>query len=252
MKLGCVPYINALPLTHFLDPQKFEIITRPPAELLELLQNKRVDAALLPIVNYFETEHLYLVPHLAIASDGAVMSVKLFLKNPSHPIEKLKYIYLDQESRTSQLLLQSLLLHHFKRDLSQIVFLKDPKDPRAEAELLIGDKALDKQAAPFHDLGKLWLDYSRKPFVYAAWMTASPAPAGLKEALTEARNKGLENLSKIIESLPRYSPLLLKEYFTNAIRYYMGEAELEGVRAFYESLKPIQGYPHELHFRFVS
>src|SRR5215471_8837283 len=165
-KLGCVPYINALPLTHFLDRSDFEIVTRPPARLFELLQKGEVEAALLPIVNYLEDFNLRLIPELAIAARGPVKSVKLFFKDPSQSIENLRYVLLDSESRTSNLLLKALLKHRYGKDLSQIVFLSEDPASKAQARLLIGDKALDypHPHENFVDLAQLWWEWTQKPF----------------------------------------------------------------------------------------
>jgi chorismate dehydratase len=253
-KIGCVPYINALPLTYFLDRSQFEIITRPPAQLLDLLQKGEVEAALLPIVNYLEDSNLRLISNLAIAARGPVKSVKLFFKDSSHSIENLKHVLLDSESRTSNLLLKTLLKHRYGRNLSEVEFLSSDPSSKAEARLLIGDKALDHlhPHEKASDLAELWWEWTHKPFVFAAWMTRQTEASSLVSPLSEAREKGLAQIETIIRGLPQYPPDFLKEYFTTAVQYYMGPPELEGIRAFFEFLKPIQGYRHELDFRFVS
>lgn len=254
MKLGCVPYINALPLTFGLDPQKVEIIARPPAQLFKLLDAGQVDAALLPVINYFDCPDLFLIPNIAIASRGSVESVKLFIRQSGCPLEEIKNIYLDSESETSQNLLRVLLHHRYRRPLSEINFISDPQDPKVEAKLLIGDKALqfDPQEGKALDLGKEWWDWLRQPFVFAAWMTRQPSSTPFIQTLQESREYGLRNLPTLMHKLTPYSSVFLKDYFTRAIHYYMGPEELAGVQAFYNFLKPIRGYTHELHFRFVS
>ncbi len=254
MKLGCVSYINALPLTSFLDSKKIETIARPPAQLLELLLKGEVEAALLPIVNYFETPGLSLVPEVAIAARGPVQSVKLFLHKTNLPIEEISRIYLDEESRTSQDLLRVLLHHFYHRRLEDLHFLPKSKSHEAEASLLIGDKALfyEGEAKTSFDLGELWWKWTEKPFVFAAWMTKGDGPAGLKNLLQKARDEGVKKIDQIIESITTQSSSVdLRHYFTNAIHYYMGPEELDGIRTFYQLLKPIRGYTHDFHFKLV-
>src|SRR4030095_3370744 len=203
LRLGCVPYLNALPLTYFLDPNQVEILHRPPSQLKDLLRSGRVDAALLPIVDYFENKDFHLIPEIAIVSKGAVYIVKLFMKDLNQPIEKIKYFYLDSESKTSHSLLKVLLKGRFKRPLSELQFLKDQADPRLEASLLIGDKALH---FPFPegalDLGASWWEWTKKPFVFAAWMTREKNSVGIAESLQRAREEGVKRLDEIIESVP--------------------------------------------------
>jgi len=245
--------LNALPLTYFLDPNEVEILHRPPSQLKDLLRSGRVDAALLPIVDYFENKDFHLIPDIAIASKGAVHSVKLFMKNLNQPVERLKYLYLDSESKTSHSLLKVLLKARFGRSLADLEFLKDQSDPRIEASLLIGDKALH---FPFPegalDLGASWWEWTNKPFTFAAWMTRGQGGDGVTQILQKAREEGLKHLDDIVEANPALPPPFLKEYLTNAVQYYMGPEELEGIRIFFEHLKPIEGYSHELAFRFVS
>jgi len=264
LKLGCVPYINALPLTYFLDPEEFELMNRPPAQLFDLLQKGHVDAALLPIVNYFENSDLALVPQICIAAKGAVRSVKIFFKNGCPSLEKAESIALDPESKTSNLLLKTLLHHRHGRDLSKLNFSITEDD--ADVKVLIGDKALDLHLSPSPrpspsrereyqrsmDLAELWWEWTKKPFVFAAWMTRGEPNARLCASLYRARERGLKDLQTILNFLPQYPSDFLKEYFTRAVHYYMGPEELEGVRTFYEYLRPIQGYHNELDFRFVS
>jgi chorismate dehydratase len=259
IKLGCVPYINALPLTYGLDPREVELLCRPPAQLLSLLHGKQVDAALLPIVNYFENPELFLVPDLAIACRGAVKSVNLYFmecrgeyKIRPYNIDDIKTIYLDPESRTSHALLKVLLQQHYGMNLANIDFTSDLSNPKIDAKLLIGDKALAK-ASPSLDLGEAWFQWQKLPFVFAAWMSLDPKIPLLAKTLQSSHRQGMENIDKIVsQAESALDKSSLKEYFTKNLRYTMGDAELDGIRRFHELSKPIQGYRHELHFKFVS
>ncbi len=286
LKLGCVPYMNALPLTYALNPQEVELIHRPPAELFKLLQNGQVEAALLPIVNYFENPDLYLVPNLAIACRGSVKSVSLYFECHREEFEgrrgdlpgalgellrSARTIYLDPESRTSHALLKVILHHKYGINLNTLHFTSNFSHSDIDAKLLIGDKTFHEKGVGF-DLGAEWYSWQNKPFVFAAWMTLDPK-SQVTNLLLESRNQGLQNIDKIIDQLtcspsphpgstgsPRRLPprergierSLLKHYFTKNIHYTMEGPELDGIRQFYKLLKPIQGYLHELNFKFVS
>jgi len=250
IKLGCVSYINALPLTYGLDAREVEVLHRPPAELLELLQGGKVEAALLPIVNYFEQPDLHLVPDAAIACRGPVQSVRLYLEKGQSP-QSLRSIYLDPESRTSHALLKVLLKEKYSRDLKDLEFTLNPS-LSSNARLLIGDKTFQEKG-PSLDLGEEWCAWQQRPFVFAAWMSFGKGGKNLPSLLQESRKQGLENIDQIIAGLGSNLPATaLKEYFTKNLHYTMGESELDGIRRFYELSKPIQGYQHELHFRFIS
>ncbi len=267
LKLGCVSYLNTLPLIDALNPETIEKITRPPAELLELLLKGQVDAALLPIVNYFETPGLSLIPNIAIASRGPVKSVNLYLSEDQNPpvspfnkggwgdLTHIKTIYLDPESRTSHALLKVLLQNKYGLDLNGIHFTSNLSNPNIQAKLLIGDKTFQEKG-PSLDLGHEWQDWTYKPFVFAAWMTPSPPTSELVQILQKSRDQGLENIETLLQKISTQpkalNSQLLREYFTKNLYYYMGQEELEGIRHFFKLLKPLEGYTHELDFKFVS
>lgn len=262
LKLGCVSYMNALPLTYSLDPQEVELMSRPPAQLLDLLKNGQVEAALLPIVNYFENPDLFLVPDLAIACRGAVKSVRLYfmegrgeVSSPkgweTQPLQNIRIIYLDPESRTSHALLKVILHHKYGVDLKSLTFTSDLSHPDIQVKLLIGDKTFQEKG-PFLDLGEEWFTWQNKPFVFAAWMTFSNSNQKLAQILQKSRKESLSKLDEMIQHNPHFNSDILREYFTKNIHYTMESAELDGIRRFYELLKPIQGYKHELNFKFIS
>lgn len=251
MKLGSVPYLNALPLTFFLNPKLIEIIHAPPAQLFNLLDEGKVDVALLPIVNYFENSDLYLIPNIAIATRGAVRSVKLFFDRDI-PLDQIKTIYLDPESRTSHLLLKVLLKDRYNLYLEKIRFTSVLNEPEIQAKLLIGDKALLNDTYSL-DLAELWWNWIQKPFVFAAWMTKNPHLSELFQLLQKSRDQALQNLEQIIQTIHSpFSPNFLNEYFTKNLHYYMGAEELEGIKIFHQYTQKIEGYSDELTFRFVS
>lgn len=241
--------MNALPLTYGLKPQEVELLHRPPAQLFELLEAGQVEAALLPIVNYFDHPDLKLIPNLAIACQGPVKSVGLYFEGADP--QKIRSIFLDPESRTSHALLKVILKNKYGHDLEALNFSSDPH-AKVDAKLLIGDKTFD-QTSSFLDLGEEWFEWQKRPFVFAAWMSFQSHHSDLVKRLQESQCEGLQHIDEIISTLESpLAPSLLKDYFTKNLHYTMGEFELDGIRRFYELSKPIQGYKHELHFKFVS
>src|SRR5207245_9074207 len=59
-----------------------------------------------------------------------------------------------------------------------------PLGEEADAKLLIGDAALRsafEDPTPHYDLGRLWLERTGLPMVFAVWAAPEPAPPGLSE-----------------------------------------------------------------------
>lgn len=248
-KLGAVPYLNALPLTHYLKERP---ILAPPAALARLLRIGEVDIATAPIVTYFENPHYTLVPGICIGSRGPVQSVKLFFSSPDTTVENVKTIYLDVESKTSALLLKILLQFKFGRNLDDITFYH-PLPPReVEAQLLIGDKAMKEipVSAPL-DLGETWTDWTGLPFVYAAWISRLPevSEKAVTE-LTQARDAGIANLSSVISktTLPFNT---VREYLEN-LNYILGSPEVAGLELFRTYLLRAGYLSPEVALRYAS
>lgn len=229
-RLGAVPYLNALPLIHYL-PEKQTLA--PPAALSRLLKIGEVDIATAPIVTLFENPHYTLVPGICIASRGAVKSVKLFFRSPEVTIENVRSIYLDMESKTSALLLKVLLKFKYRRDLNDITFYH-PLPPREmEAKLLIGDKAMREVAdVPPVDLGYEWTAWTGLPFVYAAWVSRLPEVSDRAiEDLQRARNEGVSHIESLLPPNTPFPRSFVEEYLKN-FTYTLGPEEQAGMRRF--------------------
>lgn len=108
IRIGAVNYLNTKPLIYELESLAgdAELILDYPSRLADDLQRGRLDVALIPIIEYFRAGTYSLVPDIAIASDGPVLSVTLFSRVPWTAIRR---VALDEGSRTSAALTQVLL-----------------------------------------------------------------------------------------------------------------------------------------------
>jgi len=89
LKIGVVPYMNAKPFIYGLQKKadKIDIVYGVPSVLPEMLEDNALDVISMPSVGYFRSTGYRIIPGSAIASNGLVESVKLFIKAPA--IEKL-------------------------------------------------------------------------------------------------------------------------------------------------------------------
>src|SRR5205085_11545148 len=116
-------------------------------------------------------DRLRLLPRLCVSSEGAVESIQLISRTP---LERVRSIAVTPESATSVVLARVLFPH------AEHV----PLDEEAEARLLIGDAAprsAFEDPTPHYDLGRLWLERTGLPMVFAVWACPEPVPAGLFE-----------------------------------------------------------------------
>ena len=135
-RIGSVPYLNAVPLTHGLEQ---DTVFLPPSRLAVELHAGRLDAALLSITEALFHDGYDLLSGLGIVSRGPVFSVGV---GHRIPLAELEEIHVDTASCTSINLLRVLLA---ARGLHpRLVPLADDADaPSLPAVLLIGNPAID-------------------------------------------------------------------------------------------------------------
>src|SRR5881409_2541171 len=108
IRIGAVNYLNTKPLIYDLETlaPDAELLLDVPSRLADLLAEGRLDVALIPVIEYFRAGTYTIVPDIAIASRGPVLSVTLFSKAPW---PEIRSVALDEGSRTSSALARIVL-----------------------------------------------------------------------------------------------------------------------------------------------
>jgi chorismate dehydratase len=241
VRIGAVNYLNTKPLIYDLEalaPQA-KLTLDVPSRLADQLAAGELDVALIPIIEYFRGDGYTIVPDIAIASRGPVLSVTLFSRVPWNEIRS---VALDAGSRTSAALAEILLRERYgvTPNLRPLALDATAEEVDADALLLIGDRAMKACLPGFRysfDLGEEWLRWTGLPFVFAIWAVRSGANLrGVDAALQEAKIRGLENVGRIAEA--EAGPLSLdagfcRRYLETLLRFDLGPDELAGVDRFY-------------------
>lgn len=242
IRVGAVNYLNTKPLIYQLDQLApgAELVLDVPSRLADDLAAARLDVALIPVVEYFRASTYRLVPDIAIASHGPVLSVTLFSKVPW---AKIKRVALDEGSRTSAALAQLVLRQRYgvRPEIVSLPLDRAAEEADADAVLLIGDRAMRACLPGFanaYDLGQEWHDWTGLPFVYAAWAVREGVDLGnVAAALAEAKRRGLAHIGPIAA---REAPGLgldagfCRRYLQSIIRFDLGPRERAGLHRFYE------------------
>src|SRR5437764_6198717 len=143
-----------------------------PTELNRALLAGEIDVAPISSIEYARNaDTLRLLPRLCVSSEGAVESIQLVSKLP---LEQVRIVAVTPESATSVVLTKVLL-----PEAEHV-----PLGEEADAKLLIGDAALRsafEDPTPHYDLGRLWLERTGLPMVFAVWACPDPPPQGLPE-----------------------------------------------------------------------
>lgn len=175
VRVGVVRYLNTLPLIDGLERlQGVELRHEVPARLAGLLDDGALDMALCSSIDLLRCRRpMEVVPVGCLACHGETLTVRLFSRGP---LERITTIDADAESHTSVVLSQVILreLHGISPTIRVFDDARDDRS-RAEALLLIGDKAVEHApgTADFPvrlDLGEAWRALTGLPFVFAAWM----------------------------------------------------------------------------------
>jgi chorismate dehydratase len=249
LRVATVPYVNAAPLIRGLGTiasgRTVVLVRESPALIAALIKERRVDVGLVPAIEYLRLEDAVLVPGPCIASKRRARSVLLVSRRP---IDAIRRVALDRNSRTSAALLRIVLAH---RRVSGVAFEEMPPSlpemlREHDAALLIGDAALAADTAGHLvlDLAEEWFQMTGLPFVFAVW--AAPAGA-LRSAdvglLEESRRTGLSQIDAIAaEESDRLGlpATTIAEYLRVNIHYDLGPEEVRGLELFFRRAQDLR------------
>lgn len=247
-KFAVLPYVNAAPLVYFLREicPNAQVTYHTPRESLLELATGRVDAAIVPVVDYFTTPGLEMVDGLGICADGKVESVLLQCECPLDEVSAIRY---DPASKTSNILAELLLKRHFQ--IAHDIKIGPAED--ADAFVVIGDRALCANPAfESYDLAAEWNNMTGLPFVFAVWVHRAgfSQKHNLYRILHEAKEAGLEaidRLAKIHAVRLGLTQARCRHYLTECLYYDLGLQEKAAMQLFRELAGDLMYRPVEKH-----
>lgn len=242
IRVGAVNYLNAKPLVERLTDfaPAVELSLALPSRLADQLTAGTIDVGLIPVVEFFRGDNYSLVPNIAIASRGPVLSVTLFSRVPWTDI---RTVALDEGSRSSAALAQILLRKRYgvHPSVTQLPIDTPADDLTTDAVLLIGDRAMRACLPGFrfaYDLGREWTDWTGLPFVYAVWAVRTGIELGdVEAAFHRAKEYGLAHAGEIAQREAPHlglDPGYCRRYLDTIIRYDLGPQELAGMNRYRE------------------
>jgi len=167
------------------------------------------------------------------------------------PLGRVRSVAVTPESATSVVLTRVLLPR------AKIVPLEEPG---ADAKLLIGDAALKsafEDPTPHHDLGRLWLERTGLPMVFAVWAASEPVVDGLADlqqalvASVRLARSEPERLAYEASERYGYPPGFLARYFEK-LRYSFGPRERAGLYTFLEMARDVGELAQVPELRFLQ
>ena len=248
IRLGRISYVNMAPVFFELEAE-VEEVSGVPTELNERLVAGEIDLAPISSIAYGRhADSLRILPRLCVSSEGAVDSIQLVSRAP---VDRIDSVAVTPESATSAVLVRVLF-----PDAEQVP-LAEAHD--ADAKLLIGDAALKsmfEDPTPHYDLGRLWLERTGLPMVYAVFACADPPAEGVAEletALLDAHRRARaepERLAREASERYGYPPGFLARYFEK-LRYRFGPRERAGLLTFFELAADVGALDKVPELRFL-
>ena len=247
IRLGRISYLNMAPVFYKLEA-KVEEVAGVPTALNRMLLDGEIDIAPIPSIEYARhADQLRILPRLCVSSEGAVESIQLVSRIP---FGQIRSVAVTPESATSVVLTRVLLPN------AEHV----PLEFDADARLLIGDAALRsafEDPTPHYDLGRLWLERTGLPMVFAVWGAPEPLVDGLVElehalvASVRLARSEPERLAQQASEAYGYPQGFLARYFEK-LRYSFGPRERAGLQKFLELARDVGELDEIPELRFVS
>ena len=239
LKISAVSYLNTFPFVFGLKEsgllQNFELELDVPSVCAEKFKKGMVDIALVPVGALPEIGEFSYISDYCI---GAVAEVKTVLLLSKVPLEQIRQIYLDFDSRTSVELVKVLAGKHWDihPQWTNLAAYQLSSMQELESVVAIGDKTLGiRSKFPYvYDLARAWINFSGLPFVFAVWVSRKTLPHQVLHQFTRALAYGIghkiECLEYFSDKLPECDDCL--SYLETNISYQFDAKKKEGLKLF--------------------
>lgn len=240
IKISIVNYTNTLPFKWAIKNSplisRIDLQEDIPSICAQKLKYGQVDLALMPVAVLSELDHYTIETDYCIGAQGRVDSVKLYSEVP---LEQIKTVTLDYQSRSSITLTRVLMKFFWQKTVTYNDALPgfEQRISGAHAAIVIGDRTftLNGKHRYEYDLAQEWKNFTGLPFVFAAWVSRSPLPADFLLGFNAVLRHGIENTGRAVdeaghpEALTRDQTL---EYLTRRIDYRLDAAKREALDKF--------------------
>jgi chorismate dehydratase len=244
IKVSAVSYLNTIPFIHGIESSsnlmsQIELSRDIPSECARRLMEGEVDLGLIPVAVIPQIREAHIISDYCIGAVGAVQSVLLF---SDVPLEEIKSITLDYQSRTSVQLCRQLCQNYWKihPEFKEANPGYESDIKGKHAGLVIGDRcfAMKDNFSYVYDLAEAWYNWQNLPFVFAAWVSTKELSKEFQNDFNLALQEGLLDLEGAIAKYP-YDGLSKEkqvDYLSNAIDYKLDLEKHEGMNLFLKGL----------------
>jgi len=243
-KISAVSYTNTKPFiygiqhTDFIN--KIELSLDTPTDCAQKLIDGVVDIGLIPVAATLNLPYWEIVADYCIGAVGAVNSVFIF---SNCPIDDVKTLQLDPQSRSSNNLSRVLLKNFWKINPELIAGAEDYSlsiDPQT-AFVQIGDRTFGKKDnyKYVYDLAEEWQNFTGLPFCFAAWIANKPIPQEFIAEFNVALKFGLDRRAELFKELPAIENFDVEDYLMHKIDFVLTDDKKKALFLFLDYLKAL-------------
>lgn len=247
IRISIVNYTNTLPFKWALKKSgilnKADLQEDIPSICAQKLKFKQVDLALVPVALLSELDEYYIESDFCIGTEGIVDSVKLYSEVP---LEELKTITLDYQSKSSITLTKVLVKFFWKLNVEYLDAKPgfEEKVSGTNANVVIGDRTfnLNGKFKYEFDLAAEWKKFTGLPFVFAAWVSNEKLDKDFVAEFNSVLKYGVDNCATAVSECK--SELKISEqdallYLTQRINYNLGEGKLKALQLFLDYIRKL-------------
>jgi chorismate dehydratase len=244
ISVSAVSYTNSIPfvygLTHSVVQQEIDLSLDIPSQCADKLIQGQVDIGLVPVAILPQINTGKIISNFCIGAIGKVDTVMLYSQVP---LEKIKRIWLDFQSRTSVQLVQVLCREYWHIEPEFLV--AKPGYEKAiqneDAGVVIGDRCFAKaEKYEFsYDLPEHWFQFTGLPFVFAVWLSNKPLKDDFVQRFNQALQFGLLHKEQAMDKfLPsNLSREIASTYLNHRISYAFDASKQQGLQLFLSKIK---------------
>lgn len=253
VRIGMVNFINTAALYEVWKESvrnpAWQVVEAAPADLNRMLASGELDMGLVSSHEYAERPEMYqILPDLSISATGAVGSVFLFSRFAPNELNG-KQVCLSAQSKTSNGLIKIILEDFYGvRPVYGRIGSGDGFDG-FQAVLAIGDQALrlkyDGSFPYVLDLGDVWQQQTKLPFVFAVWAVNEKFAArrsaclrAIHQELIRCAHEGRARLEQISKRVAPRIPMAEDDClrYLQGIELDLSPDKITGLEVFYQYL----------------
>lgn len=247
IKISVVSYLNSKPflygLNHSALINEIDLQLDIPSVCAQKLIDGKVDIGLIPVAVLPQLKEKYIISDYCIGAEGKVASVILYSKVP---LQEIKNVLLDYQSKTSVLLVK-VLAGNFWKIAPQWIPAKADYENDIEgstAAVIIGDRTFElENKYPYsYDLAEEWQKFTQLPFVFACWVANKKLPDHFISEFNQALKYGIDNRPKLIADLVQQNTYStdIAAYLNTNIKYDYDSSKEKALKLFLDYISKMK------------